>query len=90
MLRRLLACLALLTGLVAVGAPAHAAVSAAVAAQIEQTQQADEAGRTVPVTCAERQRQQRLRGDKVTPCRPAEPITIYIPTVQFGPDRAFE
>ena len=52
MLTRLLACLALLTGLAAVGAPAKAA--------------------TAPE------------------CKPRKPVVIYIPTVQFGPDRAFE
>lgn len=44
MLRRLLACLALLTGLTAVGVPTHAQVVAGLAAQVE----ASEEGVTAP------------------------------------------
>lgn len=90
MLRRLLACLALLTGLAAVGAPAHATIVEVVGAQVEMSQRVEDDTRDEDTACAERQRQQRLRGVKVTRCRSSEPVTIYIPTVQFGPDRAFE
>ena len=90
MLRRLFACLALLTGLAAVGAPAHAAIVEVVGPQVEMTQRVEDGTRTEESPCAERQRQQRQKGARVTPCRNSEPITIYIPTVQFGPDRAFE
>ncbi len=90
MLRRLLACLALLTGLAAVGAPAHAVVAGVVGPQLEMSQRVEDGTRSEEPTCADRQRHQRQKGVKVTPCRPSEPVTIYIPTVQFGPDRAFE
>lgn len=90
MLRRLLACLALITGLAAAGAPAQAGLANVVEAQLQLTQKVEETGKSEEVSCAERQRQQRLKGERVTPCRTSEPVTIYIPTVQFGPDRAFE
>ena len=38
----------------------------------------------------EKQRKQKLRGQKVTPCKKQEPVVIYLPTVQFGADRAYE
>lgn len=90
MLRRLLACLALLTGLAAVGAPAHAGVIDAVGMTLELAQQAEDTGKTEEPACVTRQRQQRTRGEKVTPCKPSETVTVFIPTVQFGPDRALE
>lgn len=90
MLRRLLTCLALITGLAAVNAPAHASVLDTMGATLELTQKADDSGKAEKVTCAERQRQQRSRGEKVTPCRPCESVRVVIPTVMFGVDRAFE
>lgn len=90
MLRRLLACLALITGLAAAGAPAHASMAEALNAQLEMAQRSEEPAKSEETPCAERQRQQRQRGEKVTRCRPSETVTIYIPTVQFGPDRALE
>jgi len=90
MLRRLLACLALISGLAAVNAPAHASVLDAMGASLEMTQRADDSGKAEKTTCAERQRQQRQRGEKVTPCRPCESVRVVIPTVMFGADRAFE
>lgn len=90
MFRRLLACLALITGLAAAAAPAHASVAESVGAQLEMTQRVEDGTRAEESPCAERQRQQRQKGVKVTPCKPSEPVTVYIPTVQFGPDRAFE
>lgn len=90
MLRRLFACLAFLTGLAAVGAPVHANILDAVGSQLELTQKADDSGKADKVTCAERQRQQRLRGEKITPCRPNEGVRVVIPTVMLGADRAYE
>ena len=90
MLRRLLTCLAIATGLVAVSAPAQASVISALEAQIEQSQRACEKDRSEECACIERQRQQRARGEKPAPCRTATPLRIYIPTVHFGADRAYE
>ena len=90
MLRRFLALLALLTGLAALSAPVHAAVSSAVDAAVEQASTRGQDNRDTQEACAEKQRKQKLRGEKVTPCKPQEPVTIYIPAVMFGADRAFE
>lgn len=90
MIRRLIACFAILTGLAAANAPAHAAIVGAVEAQLEQAQSTDEPSVTVDDPCILKQRKQRLRGEIVTPCRPAQRIVITVPTVQFGSDRAYE
>lgn len=90
MLRQLLAFLALLTGLAAVGTHAHAAVSDSVGVGVEQKADTDNDSREAPVSCAEKQRKQKLRSEKVTPCRTLAPVVVYVPTVMFGPDRAFE
>jgi hypothetical protein len=90
MLRRLLTCLAIVTGLVSVSAPAQASVMGALESQIEQSQRACEKDRSEECACIERQRQQRARGEKPVPCRTANPVRIYIPTVHLGADRAHE
>lgn len=91
MLRQLLALIALLTGLAAIGAPVHAAVNSAVGVGVEQpSDPRDTEIRDAQNVCADKQRKQKLRGEKVTPCKKQEPVTVYIPSVMFGADRAFE
>lgn len=90
MLRRLIALLALLTGLFAAAVPAQASIGHMVGVAAEANQQADDNDSGTPVSCAERQRQQKLRGQRVTPCRPAETVTVFIPAIQLGVDRARE
>lgn len=88
MLRKLLACLALLTGLSAAGAPAQAEVAHTVAAQLEvsasvavSTSKAAAVCREVP-HLADRGRADRA----ITPaCGPA-----LVATVHLGSDRARE
>lgn len=90
-MRQLLALAALLTGLAAIGTPVHAAVNNAVGVGVEQPSDTrDTESRETQNVCAEKQRKQKLRGEKVTPCKPQEPVTIYIPSVMFGADRAYE
>lgn len=88
MIARFLAFLALLTGLAALGAPAQA-FEGSVGVGVEQRADQDDA-KDAQSQCAERQRKQKSRTDKLTPCKPQQPVVIYIPTVMFGPDRAFE
>lgn len=90
MLRRLLACLAIVTGLVAANAPAHASLVAALESRLEDPRKADEPARSAESPCIEKQRKQRLRGERITPCRAPDTVTVYVPTIQFGPDRAYE
>ena len=89
MLRLLLTCLAFLTGLVAVGTPASAmlaesSVSQTAAEICDSEKQADarcECYMTI------RLRDWRIVFERV--CRPRSPL-IFVPTVQYGPDRALE
>lgn len=91
MLRQLLALIALLTGLAAIGAPVQAAVNSAVGVGVEQPSDSrDTETRDAQNVCADKQRKQKLRGEKVTPCKKQEPVTVYIPSVMFGADRAYE
>ncbi|MBX7495874.1 hypothetical protein K3172_08395 [Qipengyuania sp. 6B39] len=90
MLKRLLACLAFISGLAAVGAPAHASVAGALDAALELSQKADQPGKGETSTCSPREREQKAKADKTAPCRPSSTVTVVIPTVMFGPDRAFE
>jgi len=90
MLTRLLACLALVTGLAAIGTPANAAVAQTLRTEISGRAVETQPGKAQPCAVVARQRAlPATKGDDAA-CRRYQPITIYIPTVQFGPDRAFE
>ncbi|MEL7686109.1 hypothetical protein AAG596_01280 [Citromicrobium bathyomarinum] len=88
MLRLLLTCLAFLTGLIAIGAPANAmfaesSVSRS-AAEISDPDQGDvrcECGTSI------RLRDGRIACDTV--CL-LHDLRVFVPTVQLGPDRALE
>lgn len=91
MLRRLLACLAILTGLASVATPAQARMMAVMSQSVVEGAQAPQAG---PAAICEARPQDRadLRSrvaDK-PPCRERKKIVIVIPTIQLGPDRALE
>ena len=88
MLRQVLAFLALLTGLTAVGVPVQA-YDNNVRIGVEQRADPDDV-KDAQNACEDKQRKQKSRTDKMTPCKKQQPVTIYIPTVMFGPDRAFE
>lgn len=91
MLRRLLTCLALLTGLAAAGVPAQAAFSEAMAEQAQATSAPSQPGKAQVCPCRD---QRSSKGDKASvpaECRTrTKPVTINIPTVMFGADRAYE
>ena len=89
MLRRLFACLALVTGLAAVGAPAQAALVDALE-QMEISAERSDKGKSATCPCEERHEQQRQRGEKPTPCTEERAVRIYIPSVMLGVDRALE
>ncbi|AKM07146.1 hypothetical protein [Pelagerythrobacter marensis] len=90
MLTRLLACLALITGLAAAGTPANAAFAQAASAEISHGTVAANPGRAPRCEASVRKDRTPSRSDPVSGCRDCPSIQIYIPTVQFGPDRAFE
>ena len=92
MTRLLLALLALLTGLSAVGSSAHARMSGVSDVEVGSVESSRGGARTstgqstvieAPVTQRARREREAMR---VRPSR----AKVYIPSVQFGADRAFE
>jgi hypothetical protein len=90
MLTRLLACLALITGLAATGAPANAAYAQALSAEVSNGTVEAQTGKTPRCESIARKGKLPPKAATSPECKPRKPIVIYIPTVQFGPDRAFE
>jgi hypothetical protein len=91
MLRRILACLALITGLAAVGTPAQARMMLDYGQQVENSPAVSQ-GSQQQLPCSVQPQRLGPQGKVVAQpgCAPRKPIVIYIPTVQFGPDRARE
>lgn len=90
MLARILAAFALVTGLASIGAPADARLLASISEQVESAPSSQTGSAQVP--CPVATQDARLKG-KVDPnadCKPRRPVIIYLPTVQYGPDRALE
>ena len=90
MLRRLLACLALLTGLAAIGAPANATVADALTAQVGVSKTAPSTPATERCECSIQRGTVPGKREQGPQCKQRRPIVITIPTIQFGPDRALE
>ena len=90
MLRRMLACLALITGLVATGTPAHARMILDSSTRIETSVPTSQGSSQAP--CSSQPQRVNAQGKVVTQpgCAPRRPVVVYIPTVQYGPDRAYE
>ena len=90
MLRRVLACLALITGLAALGTPAEARMIMDFGQQVENSPTASQGSQQVP--CSDLPQRVNAQGKIASQpaCAPRRPIVIYIPTVQLGPDRARE
>jgi hypothetical protein len=89
MLKRLLACLALLTGLAAAGAPAHA-VAYDAASGVERAADTENPCQG-EVSIGLRTACQVLVAPRVTgPGQTAAVLSVVIPTVQMGIDRAYE
>ncbi len=91
MLRRLFACLALFSGLAAIGSPVSPAMAEAVSGQVGQSVVAREAHDAEQCAChkiaaASPKAKRCADGHRVQ----KRTIRIYIPTVQFGADRAYE
>lgn len=90
MLRRILACFALITGLAAAGAPLSADTIESLSQQVGTSKPAPANGCVEVCECSPVQAGKVGRKGQTTRCKPGKPLVIYIPTVQFGPDRAFE
>lgn len=90
MLRRLLACLALLTGLAAIGTPANAAVADALSAQVGVSKSAPSAPSTERCECAPERSAASGKRSASARSKAQRPVVITIPTIHFGADRAHE
>ena len=90
MLRRILACLALITGLAAVGTPAQARMMLDFGHQVENTTGTSQSAPQASCNSAPQRTNAQGKVMTLPGCAPRRPIVIYIPTVQFGPDRARE
>lgn len=91
MLRRILTALALITGFASTGAPAQAAMAEAISAQAQSGDRSSQSGQSQDCECV---LQRGLDAMKTMPPHSCtlnrKLVVIYIPTVQFGADRAFE
>lgn len=88
MLRKLLACLALLTGLVATGAPAQAEVAAALSSRVVATARAEACSSQAAIVIAQAL---PVRSSAiVAPDHLVSPDRAQAPSVYYGIDRARE
>ena len=90
MLARLLACLALVTGLAVVGAPLQAKTLEAASEQVETASQSAQPGKSAACPSGEQRNLAAATEQTQIRCRARRPVVVYIPTVQFGADRAYE
>lgn len=90
MFRRLLACLALITGLAAAGAPANAAVFDTLSQQVSGTSAPCQPGKITQCDCVVQPATSPSKGDPVKVCKARKPVVVFIPTIHFGADRAYE
>ncbi|MGX7952305.1 hypothetical protein ACWPM1_07020 [Tsuneonella sp. HG249] len=89
MLRRILACFALITGLATVGSPAQARMMAVMSQSVVEGSQTQAQSTSTACEIVPPRAELRNRATK-EPCRPRKPVVIVIPTIQLGPDRARE
>lgn len=91
MLRRLLTCLALLTGLAAIGSPVSPALAEAMTGQVGASVVAAQGESEERCQCpsqAAYARECSTSSKRVEV--PTRTIRVFVPTVQFGADRAYE
>jgi hypothetical protein len=91
MLARILAAFALITGLAAVGAPAEARLFSALSQPVDAPSSGSQQGGAQQPCPLPTSKPSLASKTEVQPgCRQRKPVIIYIPTIQFGPDRAHE
>ena len=90
MLRRLLTCLALITGLAAAGAPVSVAAIEAQTQRAESSACLADSGKEQRCDCAERTDRQNSGKKGSQACKPRKPVIIYLPPLYLGVDRAHE
>jgi hypothetical protein len=91
MFKRLLTCLARITGLAAVATPANAGFVEAISEQFQSSAPSAQPGKSTECSCSSHGAVAGTKKGATANCRKRDKrITIIIPTVQFGADRAFE
>jgi hypothetical protein len=90
MLRKLLTLLAIITGLAAIQAPAHARISSIDDVRFEASAETgNQCSALVGGQLAEPKKRLEKDADEVKICRRVR-VSIVVPTVYLGPDRAYE
>lgn len=90
MLRRLLTCLAVITGLAAISAPASAAVASALSEQVGSAATAQQSAQSAQRKCEQLPDSSPSKSEPSSTCKLRKAVVIFIPTVQIGSDRARE
>lgn len=90
MFRRLLTCLALITGLAAAGAPANAAMIEVLSEQVGASSVSSQSGNSELVECAAQPLSSPRKTDRWAVCTSCQHAAIVIPTTYIGIDRAYE
>ena len=90
MLRRFFALLAFLTGLVAIGAPVQHGMAREAAAAVEQADRLEAETLAPSIAAVFAGNPMAAPGDQDFAFAPRSPLTVSIPTVMFGADRAYE
>jgi hypothetical protein len=82
MLRRILACFALITGLTAAGSPVEARVMAVMTQSVVEASQAQQQASATACEAIQQRASLRKKGAVSAPCRPRKPVVIVIPTLE--------
>ncbi|WP_229658471.1 hypothetical protein [Tsuneonella deserti] len=90
MLRRILACLALITGLASIATPAEARMMLEFGQQVENSPAVSQGGQQAACNTTAQRTTTQAKAAAKRACTPRRAIVVYIPTVQLGPDRARE
>lgn len=88
-MRRFFALLAIVTGLAAVGAPANAAVVNNVCQQVSSGENSS-AVQVERCACETKRAHGERKINGIKCSKHPAPVVVYIPTVQFAADRAYE
>ena len=88
--RQIIALLALLTGLTAFGAPAHAAVGDMFGSQVQSDSYGKSDERREECRLRKERERSPVRRDSTRECALPKPVRVILPVVMLGSDRARE
>ncbi|GAA4036893.1 hypothetical protein [Parerythrobacter jejuensis] len=90
MRRQILTLLALLTGFAAMGVPASAAVGEMFGPQVQSGAEAKAEERREECRLRKERDRSPVKRESIKDCKPRKSVKLYLPTVMFGIDRAYE